>query len=113
VTHGEPHPGNLIRTDAGLRLIDWDTVALARPERDLWMLDDGSPGCLGLFEELTGHEVSEPAVKFYRLAWTLSDIASFVEMFRSPHQETRWLRRKFRGFQRLLAGQPSAPHSRP
>jgi spectinomycin phosphotransferase len=113
LTHGEPHPGNLIHTDAGLRLVDWDTVALARPERDLWMLDDGSPGCLRLFEELTGHTVSEPAVKFYRLAWTLSDIASFVDMFRSPHQGTAWLGRKFAGFQRLLAGEPSAPYSRP
>jgi aminoglycoside phosphotransferase (APT) family kinase protein len=30
VTHGEPHPGNLIQTSAGLVLIDWDTVAVAR-----------------------------------------------------------------------------------
>jgi thiamine kinase-like enzyme len=36
ITHGEPHPGNLLRTRAGLRLIDWDMTALARPERDLW-----------------------------------------------------------------------------
>jgi spectinomycin phosphotransferase len=40
VTHGEPHPGNLIQTGVGLRLIDWDTVAVARPERDLWMIVD-------------------------------------------------------------------------
>jgi spectinomycin phosphotransferase len=113
VTHGEPHPGNLIHTDAGLRLIDWDTVALARPERDLWMLHDGSSGCLRLFEELTGHTVSEPAIRFYRLAWTLSDIASFVDIFRSPHLETQWLGGKFAGFQRLLAGELSAPYSRP
>ena len=38
ITHGEPHPGNVMR--AGLRrmLIDWDTVALGPPERDLWMV---------------------------------------------------------------------------
>ena len=24
ITHGEPHPGNLLRTPAGLRLVDWD-----------------------------------------------------------------------------------------
>ena len=36
ITHGEPHPGNLLRTLTGLRLIDWDMIALARPERDLW-----------------------------------------------------------------------------
>src|SRR6185503_14185813 len=43
VTHGEPHAANIIRTDAGLALIDWDTVALAPRERDLWMLA-GEPG---------------------------------------------------------------------
>ena len=39
VTHGEPHPGNVLRMQAGgLRLVDWDTVRLAPPERDLWMV---------------------------------------------------------------------------
>ncbi len=36
ITHGEPHPGNLLRTRAGLCLVDWGMTALARPERDLW-----------------------------------------------------------------------------
>jgi spectinomycin phosphotransferase len=36
ITHGEPHPGNLLRTRAGLCVVDWDMTALARPERDLW-----------------------------------------------------------------------------
>jgi hypothetical protein len=38
ITHGEPHPGNILRTPAGPELIDGDTVRLAPPERDLWML---------------------------------------------------------------------------
>ena len=38
MTHGEPHAGNVMRTDEGRLLVDWDTVALAPPERDLWML---------------------------------------------------------------------------
>jgi aminoglycoside phosphotransferase (APT) family kinase protein len=29
ITHGEPHPGNIVRTGAGLMLVDWDTVGLA------------------------------------------------------------------------------------
>ena len=33
---GQPH----LDVDEDLRLIDWDTVALAEPEHDLWMLDD-------------------------------------------------------------------------
>lgn len=84
VTHGEPHPGNLIMTGQGLRLIDWDTVALALPERDLWMLDDGSAGAFGPYVEITGRSVNGTAVSFFRLAWTLSAIASFAAMFRSP-----------------------------
>ena len=79
-------------------LIDWDTAALARPERDLWMLDDGTPECLRLHPELAGHTISGPAMEFCRLAWTLSDIASFVQMFRSPHRETRWLGTSSPGF---------------
>jgi len=110
VTHGEPHPGNLIQTAAGVRLVDWDTVALSRPERDLWMLDDGSPGSLHVLEELTGQTISAPAMRFYQLAWSLSDIASFAGLFRSPHRASTWLAQKFTGFQRLLAGEPSRPY---
>ncbi|WP_207232468.1 hypothetical protein [Micromonospora kangleipakensis] len=36
--HGEPHPGNPDPGTLGLRLIDRDTVQIAPPERDLWML---------------------------------------------------------------------------
>lgn len=110
VTHGEPHPGNLVRTVDGLRLIDWDTVALARPERDLWMLDDGSTGVLGLYEDLTRRAISPTAIAFYRLAWALSDIASFASMFGSPHEETEWTHEKWSGFVGLLEGAPPTPY---
>ena len=113
ITHGEPHPGNLMHAVEGLRLIDWDTVALARPERDLWMLDDGSTPGFGAYEELTRRTVSTTAIDFYRLAWTLSDIASFASMFRSPHEETTWTQQKWDGFRRLLEGAPSAPYANP
>ena len=29
LTHGEPHPGNTMRTVDGWRLIDWDTALVA------------------------------------------------------------------------------------
>ena len=110
LTHGEPHPGNLIHTPDGPRLIDWDTVALAPPERDLWMLDDGAPAVFAQYEADTGRPVDDAAICFYRLAWTLSDIASFADMFRSPHEHTRWLDQKWDGFQRLLDGESSTPY---
>ena len=106
VTHGEPHPGNLIWTSTGLRLIDWDTVALAEPERDLWMLLDGHDA----YTEMTGHSIDPAAMEFYALAWTLSDIASFAAMFRAQHERTRWAERKWRGFVSLLEGGTSRPY---
>lgn len=108
VTHGEPHPGNLMHTSGGMRLIDWDTVALARPERDLWML--GERADFTEYSGLTGRAVDAAAIEFYGLAWTLSDIASFTDMFRSPHVATSWIELKWNGFRRLLAGEPSAPY---
>jgi spectinomycin phosphotransferase len=38
LSHGEPHPGNVLACDGRLLLLDWDTVGLAPPERDLWWL---------------------------------------------------------------------------
>src|SRR5262249_18785548 len=42
ISHGEPHPANLINANGKLRLVDWDTVGLAPLERDLWMLGPDS-----------------------------------------------------------------------
>jgi spectinomycin phosphotransferase len=110
VTHGEPHPGNLIRADGGLRLIDWDTVALAAPERDLWMLADATPEAVVSYERLTGRSADSTAIAFYRLAWTLTDIALLSVVFRSPHPQTRWIEQKWRGLRDLLGGAPSSPY---
>ena len=49
VTHGEPHAGNVMRTSEGRVLVDWDTVALAPPERDLWMLVAGGADAADLY----------------------------------------------------------------
>lgn len=73
VTHGEPHAGNVMTTGDGYVLIDWDTVAIAPPERDLWMLPD---------------EATDPnRVHFFRLTWTLADIAAFTSALRSSHRK--------------------------
>ena len=87
ITHGEPHGGNLIRTEDGLRLIDWDTVAMAPPERDLWMLDDGADEGLPAYTEATGHAVDRSALDFYRLAWLVTDVAAFTTELRLPHAD--------------------------
>jgi spectinomycin phosphotransferase len=73
VTHGEPHAANVMRTSEGRVLVDWDTVALAPPERDLWMLVDD--------------DQHDAALDFFRLTWDLKDIAEYLNVLRSPHEE--------------------------
>jgi spectinomycin phosphotransferase len=87
ITHGEPHPGNLLRTPAGLRLVDWDMIALAPPERDLWWVISGDHDA-ARYTRRTGWAVNQDALALYRLRWGLDDIAEFLSEIRSPHQET-------------------------
>ncbi len=96
VTHGEPHPGNVMRTPAGLRLIDWGTVQIAPPERDLWMLTPALARMLGKdpvgdddvlvrYTRATGRTVTPAGLDLYPLWWRLADIAIFVDELRRPH----------------------------
>jgi spectinomycin phosphotransferase len=86
VTHGEPHAANVIQTSEGRVLVDWDTVAVAPPERDLWMLvDPGDPA--ELYVQATGRPINDAALDFFRLAWDLGDLAEYLSVLRSSHQE--------------------------
>jgi spectinomycin phosphotransferase len=88
LTHGEPHPGNLIETGAGWMLVDWDTAALALPERDLWLLGAGNGGIAGAYQRAAGREVRPAMLALYRLQWGLTDIAGFVARFAAAHGDT-------------------------
>jgi len=87
ITHGEPHPGNLLHTRAGLRLVDWDMTALARPERDLWWVISGGKDA-ARYSWRTGWTVNQDALALYRLRWGLDDVAEFLSQIRGPHQRT-------------------------
>jgi spectinomycin phosphotransferase len=104
ITHGEPHPGNLIHTDDGVLLVDWDTVGLAPPERDLWMFDDGSPNPFAPYTEASGRVVDDAAISLFRLAWTLSDIAAFTALFRSDHEGNQGAEKSLRALADSLVG---------
>lgn len=79
VTHGEPHAGNIMRSGDDTYLIDWDTAALALPERDLWLLSDhGHSEVPRLYEDRTGHVVDYEALAFYRLRWKLEELIGAV-----------------------------------
>jgi spectinomycin phosphotransferase len=88
VTHGEPHPGNLLRSGRKLLLIDWDTAGLAPPERDLWWVVTGAGPAADRYARLTGHTMSPDALALYRLRWILDDLCLALAEFRAPHAQT-------------------------
>jgi spectinomycin phosphotransferase len=88
VTHGEVKPDNMLDTEAGLVLVDWDTVLLAPAARDLWQVvgDDGRE--LARYASLSGREVTRAELTFYRLDWRLADIAEYARWLGGPHRRT-------------------------
>lgn len=101
ITHGEPHPGNLLHTQAGLRLIDWDMTALARPERDLWWVISGEQDA-ARYSRRTGWTVNQDALALFRLRWGLDDTAEFLSQIRGPHQQTADTLMYWTGLQKTL-----------
>lgn len=76
VTHGEPHAANVIWTSPEtFVLIDWDTVAVGPPERDLWMLNPRP------------EDVDGSAIELFERWWALSEITGYTDLFRRPHDD--------------------------
>jgi spectinomycin phosphotransferase len=100
LTHGEPHPGNTIRVGTQRMLVDWDTVGLAPPERDLWwVMGEGTLR----YAELTGRSADPAMLAFYRLRWALDDISSFVDRLRGEHRHTADTEHAWRGLKDTVA----------
>jgi spectinomycin phosphotransferase len=108
ITHGEPHPGNLLRTWAGLCLVDWDMTALARPERDLWWVISADQDA-ARYSRRTGWTVNQDALALYRLRWGLDDIAEFLSQIRGPHQRTADTLVSWTGLQQTLESITEGP----
>lgn len=87
LTHGEPHPGNTMFTVDGWKLIDWDTTAIAPPERDLWNLDPGDGSVLREYAEATGHQPRHELLELYSLRWDLTDLSLYAADFRGYHAD--------------------------
>ena len=94
VTHGEPHAGNVMTVGAGEVMIDWDTVGVAVPERDLWFVVEDAAD-IEHYAAATGHRPNATALAVYRTRWQFDDLASIVKLLRSPHSDGdgsgRWL----------------------
>jgi spectinomycin phosphotransferase len=114
ITHGEPHPANLLRAPTGTVLIDWDTVGLAPPERDLWWVISDSGGAEARrYTGATGRAVDPAALALYRLRWALDDLSYFVHDLRSAHSRTADAERALRAVEITLASAPGRRGYRP
>jgi spectinomycin phosphotransferase len=87
LTHGEPHPGNLLQREGRYLLVDWDTVGLAPPERDVWSVAE-SPADLERYAEVSGRAVDASALTLYRLRWDLEEVSIYIDWFRAPHDRS-------------------------
>jgi len=107
ITHGEPHPGNLLRAGAETLLIDWDTVGLAPPERDLWwLISDIAGEEASRYTRATGRQVDQAALALYRLRWALDDLSIFVHRLRCRHSRTADSEHALRAIEITLASAP-------
>ena len=106
ITHGEPHPANLLSAGGSLMLIDWDTAGLAPPERDLSLILGEAGEGADRYREATGRAYDPAVLNLYRTRWYLDDLASAVRLFRQPHNSTADTERWFGGLAPRLAQLP-------
>ena len=75
-------------TASGWRFIDWDTVLVAPPERDLWSLDPGDGSVLDAYAAATGVTPLPVLLDLFRLQWDIKDMAYDAARFLRPHADT-------------------------
>ena len=107
ITHGEPHPANVMAVDGRLVLIDWDTVGLAPPERDVSLIATLDNEGVDRYQQATGNELSPAVITLYRLRWYLDDVASAIRLFRNAHHDSRDTRQWRDGLSGLLEQLPN------
>jgi spectinomycin phosphotransferase len=108
VTHGEPHAGNVLRTADEVHLVDWDTVGLAPPERDLWLVA-GDAGELARYTDATGRGVHAGRIALYRLRWELDDLSTFTNKLRSDHVLSADTEKTWRGLRVTVLSENGLP----
>lgn len=96
LTHGEPHGSNVLATRDGVRLVDWDTALVAPCERDIWHLDPDNAVAAMLYAKAGGQEPDSSFLDLYRASWDLSEIAGYIALFRTRHQDNEDLRESLR-----------------
>jgi spectinomycin phosphotransferase len=107
LTHGAPHPSNLVHTLDGPRLLDWGTTALGPRERDLGEVlgDAEGPEPWYAYVEAGGRPdpLSPDTVELFALQRQLSLVAEHAVQFSRPHEDTEDHRRAFGELEWALA----------
>jgi spectinomycin phosphotransferase len=114
ITHGEPHPGNVLRVTTRSPgrvvpsgpdqvLVDWDTDGLGPPERDLWFVTGAEDPMMWRYAELTGRAVEADLLAFYRLRWALDDLSAFAGRLRAEHRRTADIEHAWLSLERTAA----------
>ena len=99
ITHGEPHAKNVVHTQTGPMLIDWDTVRWAPRERDLWSFPDRQSWLDGYGADV---EIDDDIIETYRLQWSLVEIADFATSLATAADQTPDLEVALRELRRYL-----------
>src|SRR5262249_12607920 len=89
------------------------TVALAPPERDLWMVATETGDEQRRYTEITGRPVDHALLETYRLRWALDDISCFVRDLRAPHRRTPGTEHAYDGLALSVAQLIPYPPPRP
>ena len=102
ITHGEPHPGNVIRRcRARAHRLGHGRPGPARARPVVVATESGDE--LRRYTELTGRPVDPAALEFYRLRWALDDLSCFVRDLRAPHRRTPGTEHAWQALETTLA----------
>ena len=89
-THGEPHADNVLATPGGPRLVDWATLAVAPPERDLRHVlpeaEGNDPELAYLASGGAPRVMSEDLLELFALEAHVAGVAGAAAVLAGPHQ---------------------------
>ncbi len=102
ITHGEPHSANVLETPGGFVMVDWESVLLAPPERDLWALAETDASIPGAYSAATGVAIDSDALTLYRMWYDLAEIGAYISLFRGSHGETADTAESWRNLRHFL-----------
>ena len=83
LTHGDITGLNVIKTEKGIKLVDWDGAMFAPPERDINFFSDNTHFSLQFYSKLTGlTDFKEELQDYYGQSWSLDCIIQNFESLR-------------------------------